>query len=751
MGMRRTAAVAASVGGLLLATGLLPGRAGAEEPDATTTSTTEAVVDEATTETTGTTAVPPGATEVTEPVEATTTTTAAPDGSATTSTATTAPTAPDDVDAVAIGDIDNDGIADGSDNCQATFNPLQGNADADAQGNACDPDFGEQDLVGGAIYENRLCQAITLVPNDDGSSQASERVFFPQPLNFFGTEQRFAWVNNNGNITFVDPLSTFTPFEIDADTPPIIAPFFADVDTRNPDGGHGGKVTYGVALQAPAFGGRNVSCFTWEGVGYFSKHVDKRNTFQLLLVDRSDVAPGDFDIYFNYAQIQWETGDASGGTNGFGGSSAGAGFSAGTGQSDAFFSMPCSLVDGACLDSNAAGLRNTSTNSSVRGRHVFRVRGGGALAPGSVAGTVEIHDPPIIDQPLVNALVELCQEVDPGVFTGCRSTFTNAAGAFDIANVPDGDWRLRVFPQRIGGANTNPSRLPDRFQPSGLGVDPLPIETRVTVDPPSGSTGDRVVVDLVTSSGRIPPSGVTLGRNRNGSHFPHLVAGRATTLRVDTACGTEGTFVIRQDGEIVAQGTLRRVRGGRFEANVVVTDPGAVVVEVDFPGCTAFAFDAYIDPSGLVVDQDGTPIPGASVTLLRSDFPEGPFAVVPSGSTTMSPANRDNPDVTDPDGFFGWDTLSGFYRVDATAPGCSSGSTPVLPVPPEQVDLRIVLTCARGQAPTTTTATTVAPGTVTRALARTGSATGDLTSLGGLLLVVGGSAVLASRRRARSA
>lgn len=774
--MRRAAAVAGLISALLLGSGLPPGPAGAQEPDGGEVGTAEET-------TTTSTAVPapepeadPGADapEVDDPVadeEPTTTTTTAPEGTddgegdgdgdetatattleaATTLETTTATTvaAGDEVAAAAIGDIDNDGVVDGSDNCPATFNPLQGNHDLDFLGNACDPDFGEQDLVGGTIYENRLCQAITLPPNDDGSSQESERVFFPQPLNFFGTEQRFAFVNNNGNITFVNALSTFTPFGIAAGTTPIIAPFFADVDTRNPSGGHGGKVTYGVALNAAAFGGRNVSCFTWDNVGYFSTHTDKRNTFQLLIVDRSDVAPGDFDIYFNYSQLQWETGDASGGTNGFGGTPVRAGFSAGTpGSPNSFFEFPCSGTTLACLDTSSGGLRQTSTNSTIRGRHIFRVRGGAATAPGSVAGTVRIEDPPIIPQPLVNALVELCREVEPGAFGDCRSTFSIVDGSFDIRNVADGDWRLRVFPQRIGGSNQNPRQIPDGFQPSGVGIDPLAITRFLTV-----TGGQRVVLDLVTSSGTPPPTGVTIGRLRNNGFFPHLVAGSPTTFRVDTGCGTDGTFVIRgEDGGILAQGTLRRVSGGRFEATVVVTDPGPVSIEVSFPGCTAFRFDAYIDPSGHVVDQDGAPIAGARVVLMRSDFPNGPFTQVPSGSEIMSPSNRLNPDRTEADGFFGWDTLSGFYRVDASFPGCSDGSTGVLPVPPEQVNLTIVLTCERSPRGVSTTATTAAPTTATTAAAgstlpRTGSDAGQPVALGGSLLVAGVGLVLAGNRR----
>lgn len=77
----------------------------------------------------------------------------------------------------------------------------------------------------------------------------------------------------------------------------------------------------------------------------------------------------------------------------------------------------------------------------------------------------------------------------------------------------------------------------------------------------------------------------------------------------------------------------------------------------------------YIDPSGIVVDTEGAPVAGATVTLWRSDVLEGPFTIVPDGDGFMSPANRQNPDSTTDAGEFRWDVLAGWYKVTATAPG----------------------------------------------------------------------------------
>ena len=133
----------------------------------------------------------------------------------------------------------------------------------------------------------------------------------PFLVNFYGQAYDQLWVNNNGNVTFDGPLGTYTPFGLVATRTPIIAPFFADVDTR----GGAGQVTFGPTT----FEGHSAFCVTWPGVGYFPNQVDKLNTFQLLLVER-DANTHDFDIVFNYDSIQWESGSASGGSGGLGGS-----------------------------------------------------------------------------------------------------------------------------------------------------------------------------------------------------------------------------------------------------------------------------------------------------------------------------------------------------------------------------------------------------------------------------------------------
>ena len=97
---------------------------------------------------------------------------------------------------------------------------------------------------------------------------------------------------------------------------------------------------------------------------------------------------------FNYAQILWESGEASGGdVNGLGGDSARVGFSNGI---DTAFELPGSAVNGAFLDSGpaATSLIQNSLNSSVLGRYIFRARDGRISTQDSTAEFLVQLSPP---------------------------------------------------------------------------------------------------------------------------------------------------------------------------------------------------------------------------------------------------------------------------------------------------------------------------------------------------------------------
>lgn len=141
--------------------------------------------------------------------------------------------------------------------------------------------------------------------NDDGFSGPIDLGY---TLNFFGTDYSQIWINNNGNISFGNGISAFTPNGPQGAIQPVISPFFADVDTRNANSG-----VVSVRQDIP-----NETIVTWDNVGYFGDHADKLDSFQLVLRGPGfDVPAGEGQVGFFYKSIQWEVGDASGGVGGF--------------------------------------------------------------------------------------------------------------------------------------------------------------------------------------------------------------------------------------------------------------------------------------------------------------------------------------------------------------------------------------------------------------------------------------------------
>jgi len=154
-----------------------------------------------------------------------------------------------------------------------------------------------------------------------------------------------------------------------------------------------------------------------------------------------------------------------------------------------------------------------------------------------------------------------------------------------------------------------------------------------------------------------------------------------------------------------------------YDGNGDVTNQTVTIVPGGDGNGTTFIGGMYIDPSGTVdVSAPGgaEPFAGATVTLEQAGSAAGPFSAVPNGSSVMSPSNRVNPATSDAQGSFGWDVLSGYYEITATASGCSTASSPVLTIPPPVTGLVLTLTCSSPPTrATTTTALTASSNPIT--------------------------------------
>jgi hypothetical protein len=155
----------------------------------------------------------------------------------------------------------------------------------------------------------------TFPANDDGSLGPINLGF---NFNLYGVTYTQCFINNNGNITFSAANGTYSSSGFPNNIP-MIAPFWADVDTR---GSGNNPVRYKVSA------GKII--ITWPGVGYYNQQRTLLNQFQVILTDGNDASIGlGNNVQFNYGDMQWTTGDASGGSAGFGGTPATVGISKG--------------------------------------------------------------------------------------------------------------------------------------------------------------------------------------------------------------------------------------------------------------------------------------------------------------------------------------------------------------------------------------------------------------------------------------
>ncbi len=145
-------------------------------------------------------------------------------------------------------------------------------------------------------------------PVDDNTYFSAHGAYINLPFNFcfYGTNYTQVNMSSNGNIQFPPTNSAvFSSVGFPAPNDKMIAPFWSDLDNRG-----SGSFTYDVF---PTY-----AVFTWTNSGYFNSHSDLTNSFQMIITNGADpILPPGKNVGFYYGNMQWTTGDASGGAGGF--------------------------------------------------------------------------------------------------------------------------------------------------------------------------------------------------------------------------------------------------------------------------------------------------------------------------------------------------------------------------------------------------------------------------------------------------
>ncbi len=147
--------------------------------------------------------------------------------------------------------------------------------------------------------------------SDDGWLDASP-ITLPFTFCFFGDNYTQVWMNNNGNISFTGGISAFSSTAFPSSGNEMIAAFWADFD-------FGGAGTMHATVTPTA------AIFNWVAAGYYSDQADKLNTCQIVITDGTDPLVQGGNVAIHYGDMQWTTGGASSGVDGFGGVPATAG------------------------------------------------------------------------------------------------------------------------------------------------------------------------------------------------------------------------------------------------------------------------------------------------------------------------------------------------------------------------------------------------------------------------------------------
>ena len=474
-------------------------------------------------------------------------------------------------------------------------------------------------LGGSAGFGENMIQ-----PNDDGSSQAIDitSLFGSSGLDFFGHNYTQLYVNNNGNVTFGSPLSTFTPQTIGANLGfPIIAAFWADVDTgggpatATPGGNSTGSDIVSYDLDTT----HGVFTATWDDVGYFSQHTSKLDAFQLQLINRGS---GDFDIVFRYEAVNWTTGDASNGIDGLGGSVARAGYSAGDNNPSHTFEIPQSGDQLAMLS-----LPQTQGNDGIEGVYVYHV-----------------HNGVVVDSQLTANGVVNFSDVDAGDVHTASAAYTGPGSALGtlslVKNVDTSDpgsdglgqfaWTYSVDNNALASlgaqdAKTESFLVSIRDGNGGVATQTVSVTLHGVNDPPV-TTAEAAITDNATVLNGTVVDHTTDPDNNPATDLTYAVVG-ATPAGL--AFNADGTWSFDPGGQFdsLAHGETATVSFD-YQANDGIADSNVSTATITVTGANSAPVLAVADTAGQLTEGDGNALLTAAGSLSVSDADTGDTVTV---------------------------------------------------------------------------------------------------------------------------
>lgn len=209
---------------------------------------------------------------------------------------------------------------------------------------------------------------------------------------------------------------------------------------------------------------------------------------------------------------------------------------------------------------------------------------------------------------------------------------------------------------------------------------------------------DNDVQITTTVTGNDLPDNVGLFPTNSGGATPSVYWQNPITFTYDscdTATGVDVNIHFNEDGYNINGAMSGGPPHWTYTAAPFYPHHGTVTITYTVYGCdvNTVSFNIYVDPAGYVYDAvTNARIQGAVVTLQRPDG-SGGWEAVPTNAVPDPIMRPDtNPLITDINGMYQWDTLSGTYRVHVEAEGYYSADSRIVNVPPPVTDLHVGLT-----------------------------------------------------------